>query len=213
MDEVYGNVEFMARYVRGMLLAQILWFNHIATFEMFLNRVLGAANEPFDYLEVGPGHGLMVYFAAQARLSRRLEAWDVSAVSLGETRAALARLETPKSVVLTRTDILETAAPPRRHGLIVISEVLEHLERPEAALRFLREAIADDGRLFVNVPLNSPAPDHIYLLSHPDEATALVERAGFRIQSMELFATQGARLDRALADKISVSAGIIAVPA
>jgi 2-polyprenyl-3-methyl-5-hydroxy-6-metoxy-1,4-benzoquinol methylase len=212
-DEVYSNHDYMAKYVDGLLISQVLWFNHAATFEMFLNRVLGASQIPFDYLEIGPGHGLMVFLAAQSDLSRRVEAWDVSEVSLAETRAALDRLAAPKPVVLTCTDVLRTEPPDRRFDLVVASEVLEHLEQPAQALRFLRQAVTPEGRLFVNVPLNSPSPDHIYLMSSPEEARALIEEAGFEVRAMELFATQGARLDRALANKVSVSAGIIATPA
>ncbi len=211
--EVYSDHDYMARYVNGLLLSQVLWYNHAATFEMFLGRVLGEAAAPFDYLEIGPGHGLMTYFAAGSPLARRLEAWDVSEVSLRETRAALDRLAAPKPVTFTRTDILGAEATDRRFDLIVISEVLEHLETPDRALAYLRAALAEGGRIFVNVPLNSPSPDHIYLLSDPDEARSLVEAAGFRITAMELFATQATRIERALRTKVSVSAGILAVGA
>ena len=213
LAEVYSNHDYMGRYVDGLLVSQLLWFNHAATFEMFLNRVIGGADGPFDYLEVGPGHGLMVYFAAQSPLSRSLEAWDVSAVSLRETRAALTRLEVWKPVNLTEVDILQAAIPANRYDLIVISEVLEHLEDPGRALRLLRGVLKPGGRIFVNVPLNSPSPDHIYLLSTPDEARDLVEGAGLKVESLELFATQGARIDRALANRVSVSAGLIATHA
>jgi 2-polyprenyl-3-methyl-5-hydroxy-6-metoxy-1,4-benzoquinol methylase len=213
MAEVYSNHEYMGRYVNGLLLTQVLWYNHVATFEMFLNRVVGAQTKPFDYLEVGPGHGLMVYFAADMALSRSLEAWDVSAVSLRETRQALDRMGATKPVALTEVDILKAEASDRRYDLIVISEVLEHLERPDVALRFLRSALRDDGRIFINVPLNSPSPDHIYLLSSPDEVRALVEGAGLRVESMELYATQAKRIEFALANRITVSAGLVARPA
>ena len=98
----------------------------------------------------------------------------------------------------------------RRFDLVVISEVLEHLERPDQALRFLHTALNDDGRIFINVPLNSPSPDHIYLLSSPEDVTDLVEGAGFAVESMELYATQAKRLEFALANRITVSAGLIA---
>lgn len=211
--EVYSRPDYMARYVNGLLLSQLLWYNHAATFEMFLNRVLQACDGAFDYLEIGPGHGLMTYFAAQSPLSRSLEAWDVSAVSLEHTRAALDKMASPKPVSLTRTDILGAVPPARKFDLIVISEVLEHLERPEDALNFLRGAIGEEGKIFINVPLNSPSPDHIYLFSTPDEATDLVRRCGFNVQSVELFATQGRPIESALATRISISAGIIASPA
>ena len=211
--EVYSNHDYMAPYVDGLLLTQILWYNHVATFEMFLNRVLGAADKPFSYLEVGPGHGLMVYCAARSPLSQSLEAWDVSPVSLRETRAALDRLGVDKPVSLVETDILQARRPDKTFDLIVISEVLEHLERPADALAFLRDVIAEDGRIFINVPLNSPSPDHIYLLSTPEEARALVENAGFAVEHIELYATQGRPVEKAVKNKVSVSVGMIARPA
>ena len=212
-DEVYSNHDYMAPYVDGLLLSQILWYNHVGTFEMFLDRVLGAATAPFDYLEIGPGHGLMVYLAARSPLSRTLAAWDVSSVSLHETRVALDRLGVTKPVALVEVDILKAAAPDRQYDLIVISEVLEHLETPGVALAFLRKALRPEGRIFINVPLNSPSPDHIYLFSTPEELVTMVEAAGFRVVSTEMFATQGRKLAAAIANRISVSTGIIAVPA
>jgi len=211
--EVYSDHAYMGRYVNGLLLSQLLWFNHVATLEMFLNRVLGAAKAPFDYLEIGPGHGLMTFFAAGAPLARSLQAWDVSPVSLRETRSALDRLEVARDVSLVEVDILQADLPARQFDLIVISEVLEHLERPDLALAFLRKAVTAEGRVFVNVPLNSPSPDHIYLLTSPEEAAKLAEDAGFKVETLELFATQGKRIESALANRISVSAGMILAPA
>ena len=211
--EVYSDHAYMGRYVNGLLLTQVLWYNHVATFEMFLNDVLGGTKAPFDYLEVGPGHGLMVYFAAQSPLARTLQAWDVSAVSLRETRAALDTLGLTKPVELVETDILGAAKPSQTFDLIVISEVLEHLEAPAKALDFLQGCLKPDGRIFINVPLNSPSPDHIYLFETPDDVKALVEGAGLKIDEMSLFATQGRAIESALANRISVSAGVVGRPA
>ncbi len=119
----------------------------------------------------------------------------MSAVSLGETRAALDTLGLSAPVALVETDILQAKRPDKKFDLIVISEVLEHLETPETALRFLRDCITDDGRIFINVPLNSPSPDHIYLFSSPDEVAALVEAAGFKVEQFSLFATQAKRIE------------------
>lgn len=211
--EVYSNHEYMRRYVGGLLLTQALWFNHVAIMEMFLSRVLGATTGPFDYLEIGPGHGLMTYFAAELKLARSLEAWDVSSVSLEETKAALGKLGVPKPVALVETDILQVGAARRRFDLVVMSEVLEHLEAPVTALRFLRSAIADGGRIFLNVPINSPSPDHLYLFTSPDDVVAVIEESGLRVERIELYATQGRPVETALAQRISVSAGVIARPA
>ncbi len=210
--ECYSNHEYMGRYVRGLLLTQVLWFNHVATTTMYLARVLGAMTEPFDYLEVGPGHGLSICFAAASPLSRSLEAWDVSAASLAETRAALARLGVAKPVALVDADIMQAGAAGKRFDLIVLSEILEHLERPVEALASLRPVMSERARLFINVPINSPSPDHLALFASPDDVVALVEGAGLRVERLELYATQGRPVETALAQKISVSAGVVARP-
>jgi 2-polyprenyl-3-methyl-5-hydroxy-6-metoxy-1,4-benzoquinol methylase len=93
--------------------------------------------------------------------------------------------------------------------MVVISEVLEHLERPDQALSFLYSALNPGGLIYVNVPINSPSPDHIYLLEHPAAGFALIETAGFGIVSKELYATQGKAIEKALRDRISISMGIV----
>ena len=70
LAEVYSNNDYMTRYMDGLLLTQSLWFNHAATFEMFLNRLLPLAQSGSRYLEIGPGHGLMTYFAAKIACHR-----------------------------------------------------------------------------------------------------------------------------------------------
>jgi len=210
--EVYSDHDYMRRYMSGLLLTQVLWYNHVASMEMFLSRVLGGASKPFDYLEIGPGHGLTVYFAAASPLSRSLEAWDVSAASLEETDAALKKLGVSKPVSLVETNIMQPGEATKRFDLVVISEVLEHLEKPADALRFLRSAIAEGGRIYINVPINSPSPDHLCLLSSREDVVAMVEEAGLRVERIELYATQGRPVNTALAQRISVSAGVIARP-
>ncbi|MFQ3665483.1 MAG: class I SAM-dependent methyltransferase [Sphingomonadaceae bacterium] len=212
-DDVYSDAAYMARYVNGLLVSQILWFNHAATLAMLKTQLLDRQQQPFDYLEVGPGHGLMCHTAARNPLCRQIEAIDVSAVSLAETREALSKMGVSVPVRLTEMDILSGVEPQSQADVIVISEVLEHLERPDLALALLRRVARPQATLFVNVPLNSPSPDHIYLFEHPDEVTALVEGAGFRVEQLEMFATQGRPIDKALKQKVSVSVGVIARPA
>jgi 2-polyprenyl-3-methyl-5-hydroxy-6-metoxy-1,4-benzoquinol methylase len=209
LAEVYSNNDYMTRYMDGLLLTQSLWFNHAATFEMFLNRLLPLARNGARYLEIGPGHGLMTYFAASVPAIDSLEVWDVSSVSLEETRTALAVLGATKTVSFTEVDILAVDEAPGRYDMVVISEVLEHLERPGQALSFLNSALNPGGLIYVNVPINSPSPDHIYLIEHPAAGLALIEAAGFEIVSQELYATQGRAIEKALRDRISISMAVV----
>jgi hypothetical protein len=49
-------------------------------------------------------------------------------------------------------------------------------------------------------------------LETPGEARALVEAAGFEIETEELYATQGRTIERAIKNKVSVSVGLVARP-
>lgn len=210
--EVYSNRAYMAKYMDGLLLSQVLWLNHAASCHFFLTETPALLAPAARYLEIGPGHGLMIYLALRDFELASAAAWDISEVSLAQTRAALARLG--------RTDcdfrVQDIAAAHGAHGahdLVVVSEVLEHLEDPAAALGHIRPLVAPDrGLLFVNVPINSPSPDHLHLLDSPEAARALVAGAGFEILAEGFFATQGTALERALRNRVSVSACLLARP-
>jgi 2-polyprenyl-3-methyl-5-hydroxy-6-metoxy-1,4-benzoquinol methylase len=208
--EVYSDLDFMGKYMRGLLISQILWDPHARSFDIFRTEFLPRLPLGASYLEVGPGHGLFLYFASQAEQIERFEAWDVSKASIAETRAALSRLGVSRDIHIVEQDVQR--APPRREEFdaAVISEVLEHLERPDLALQSLRAALKPGGRIFINVPINSPAPDHIYLWRSTDEISGFVEDQGFEIESAHFLPVTGYSLQRAVKANVSISCVFIA---
>jgi 2-polyprenyl-3-methyl-5-hydroxy-6-metoxy-1,4-benzoquinol methylase len=189
--EVYANAEYMRRYMNGVLLSHIFWDNHARVIEYYASSFLPTNRDGYRHLEVGPGHGLLIYLAASDRRCASATGWDVSDTSIAATRTMLSRLGVTRAVELVRQNIFDAVADDQRFDSIVISEVCEHLEDPKAALRQLRARLAPRGRIFVNVPVNSPAPDHIYLLRTPEEAADLVRDAGLEIESVTLFPMTG----------------------
>jgi len=208
-NEVYGQPEYMSKYVRGILISQVIWEPHARAFDYFRTAFLPRLPSSGSYLEVGPGHGLFLYFAARTPALGILEAWDVSESSIVETTAALQRLGVERNIQMVRQDILAADAPQSAFDGAVISEVLEHLERPDLALDCLRRALRPGGRIFINAPVNSPAPDHIYNWSSPDAFRQFVIDRGFEIEDMELFPVTGARLETALKKDLSISCVVI----
>jgi ubiquinone/menaquinone biosynthesis C-methylase UbiE len=208
-ERVYDNPPFMKRYVEGILLSQLFWSNHAHAFLYFCRSFLPRLIGDSPYLEIGPGHGLFLSEAAQTLGSQRICAWDVSEQSLAQTRDCLGRLSVSRPVELVRCSILEPP-PERTFGGAVISEVLEHLENPAVALAHLFQALRPGGTLFVNMPVNSPAPDHIYVVRHPDEVQKLVEAAGFEILDQSNIPMTGRTLEQALRKELTISALIIA---
>ncbi len=210
--EVYGQPEYMARYMSGLLASQVWWENHARVTDYYSREFLGGNRDGYHHLEIGPGHGLLLYFAARDSRAASITGWDLSGASLDATSDALCHLETPRQVKLEKRDLFDAPAPDRRFDSLVLSEVCEHLEAPEKALRMLRAHLAPGGRLFVNVPVNSPAPDHIYLLKTPEEAVEMVRNSGYDIVEHRFFPMTGVSEAEARRKSLTISCGIIGTP-
>ena len=205
--ECYANAPFMNRYMNGLLLSNILWANHAYAFAAYVNGYLPSTQAGGAHLEIGPGHGLFLYFAASGEHFARVEGWDVSPTSIANSRAALAALGVRQAVTLKQANLFEAVATAEdaRFDSIVMSEILEHLEDPVAALRAAMAHLRPGGRLWVNVPANSPAPDHIFLVRDLDHAVALVEEAGLEVVDAQAFPMSGATLEKAIKRRLAVS--------
>jgi hypothetical protein len=92
----------------------------------------------------------------------------------------------------------------------VLSEVLEHLERPKEAIEIIGQLLKPDGSVWINVPANGPAPDHLFLVRSPAEVAALVEAAGLKIEREAAFPLAGSNLDRALRQQLPISCCVTA---
>lgn len=201
----------MTRYMNGLLLSNIFWDNHARAFAHYSNRFLPMVRPGSDFLEIGPGHGMFLVFAARREEFRSVSGWDVSSASLAATRSALQTIGVERTVTLRSQNLFDddpAGDAPAFDG-IVLSEILEHLEDPLGALRAVTRRLRSGGLVWVNVPANSPAPDHIYLLRAPEEACDLVEQAGLEVIDHAFFPMTGASLERARRQALSVSCVVI----
>lgn len=209
LREVYANAPFMSRYMNGLLLSDVFWSNHASALDAYRNDYLPLIPNGGKHLEVGPGHGLLLAFAVLAGNIGDVEAWDVSKASLAQAGRALDVLGVEGTVALREQNIFDAGDAPGGYSSIVISEVLEHLEDPLAALKILYDLTEPGGYLWVHVPANSPAPDHLYLINTPEEADELVTQAGYEIKLSTPFPMSGATLERARKQKLAISCTII----
>ena len=209
LSEVYANHDYMARYMNGVLASQLWWDNHNAALRYFHDTFVRGNPRGFSHLEVGPGHGLYLHLAAESENCAAAQGWDVSDASLEATRAALTAMGSGPEIHLRKVDLLQDSSEGSFHS-ITFSEVLEHLEEPVRALRKLHGLLTKGGRIFINAPVNSPAPDHIYLFNTPEEVVVMVESAGFKVQETLFAPCTGATLERARRLKLSISAVVIA---
>jgi len=208
VEQVYSNAPYMHRYMNGLLATQIWWRNHTDVLRVFSDAYLPGNRPGFSHLEIGPGHGLFLHLAASSPLCAQAEGWDISVSSIDATRAALSCMGTPSDVSLQLCDLFEEH--DRSFDSIVCSEVLEHLEQPADALARMRRLLAPGGRVFVNAPVNSPAPDHIYLFKTPEALVEMVRDADFDILTTHLAPATGATLERARAKMLTISTVVVA---
>ncbi len=211
LDQIYSNTEYMGAYMRGLLVTQLLWSNHTHSISFYTNAFLGNLKSDAELLEIGPGHGLLFARAVKALPNGKVTGWDVSASSLSHTREALAALGVHGGFDLQARNLFDQQA--EQFDAVVFSEVLEHLEDPQGALRAIRSLIRPGGKLFLNVPINSPAPDHIFLLRSPDETFDLVRNQGFDILETGCFPATNYSMEQALRHDLTISVSLIATPA
>jgi 2-polyprenyl-3-methyl-5-hydroxy-6-metoxy-1,4-benzoquinol methylase len=208
--EVYGNRDYMQSYMRGLLMTQVFWSNHTASMAFFANEMLARNAANYSMLEIGPGHGLLFSRAAADPRAGELLGWDLSPASIAESTEALHRLQIQRPFTLEVRDLFEPGYAGPGFDAIVFSEVLEHLEHPGRALDAIRALLRPGGRLYINVPINSPAPDHLFLLRSPEEAVAFVEKHGFAIERTGFYPATNYTLSAARKHGLTISVCIIA---
>jgi 2-polyprenyl-3-methyl-5-hydroxy-6-metoxy-1,4-benzoquinol methylase len=207
--EIYDRPEIVERYMNGLLLSQIWWPNHTDVLQYFADVFLTSNREGYDHLEIGPGHGLFLLHAARDPRCARANGWDVSAASVEATRRTLAALNAEAGITLETRDLFAPGTGTEMFDSIVLSEVLEHLETPERALAVVRDLLRPGGRVFVNVPVNSPAPDHIFLWNEPEEIVSLVSTAGFDVEAARFYPAAGVTEAQARRRKMTISCAVI----
>jgi 2-polyprenyl-3-methyl-5-hydroxy-6-metoxy-1,4-benzoquinol methylase len=205
--KVYSNKEYMTHYMNGLLMTQLWWSNHSDVMHYYRTTFLPSLAEGSSLLEIGPGHGLYLYFAAAENKLGSVTGWDVSEASITMTAAALGRLGLTELPRLERQDLFDS--PEGSFDAIVFSEVLEHMEDPARTLAVLRTLLAPSGRMFLNMPINSPAPDHLFNMDTPEALQRFVEDAGFKVLDTALCPATNQSLEAARRKKLTISCAFV----
>lgn len=204
---VYSDRAFMTRYMNGLLVSDVIWINHCRCMMNYRKQFLPMLPEGGSLLEIGPGHGLLLYLSDAIAHLGSVTAWDVSDASLALAASTLKVLGAKRPVSFVKRNIFEDAimAPENanRFDGVVLSEVLEHLEEPLRAIQVLHHICKPGGLIWINVPANSPAPDHLYLVNEIAEPVALAKQAGFEIVAEASYPTSGTTMEKAKAKKLT----------
>lgn len=177
---IYADPVGMRTYVTGLLLTYLFWPNHYAIFRFFQDRVDLARTD--HALEVGAGHGLFT-----ADLLRRSPGVSVTIVDISEASIQLAREVIQSFEVSTanvhfvQADFLRDGDEGAQHDLVILGEVIEHVNDAPLMLRRAASRLRADGKAFITTCANCPAPDHIYHFRNIREIRGALSDAGFDI--------------------------------
>ncbi len=97
----------------------------------------------------------------------------------------------------------------KQFDFIVMGEVLEHVEQPEAMLEKINSLLAKTGRAFITTVINAPAIDHIYLFCSKEEVLDMVQRAGFLVEDCICVTAGDISLEKAVKHKFAVDIAMI----
>lgn len=208
LEQVYANKPFMTRYMNGLLMTQLWWSNHSAVMRYYRGTFLAGNKQGYSHLEIGPGHGLFIYLAASDPRAGHIEGWDISEASADLTREALRTLGLKTLPTLRLQDMFDN--PTGRFDSVVFSEVLEHMEKPGEALDVLRNVLTEDGRLFINMPINSPAPDHLFNTETPEQLVDFIASRGLKVVDAAFFPGTNQSLEKSRAKKLTINCAVIA---
>ena len=203
-DKVYFSEDYMGRYMVGLSLAQFLWPNSRKLLDYF--KATFPREKSGKYLEIGPGHGS--YFSASIRSGQCEEyvAVDLSPKSL-ELTQNMVELQKVKKRFLC-LDFL-TWVTPDKFDVVVMGEVLEHVENPEAFLVKISQLTHSSSHIFVTTCINSPALDHIYLFHDVSEVRNLINHSGLSIVSEKILFQDDKNAEDSSRDSLPVNVGFV----
>ena len=168
--------EVMRYYMNALLISQLLWkhhFNMLRYFKRTLTAFIGS-HGIYRVLDIGAGHGLFSWVVKTEKPDySRIDIVDISDTSLEMTR----RMVGEDNIHYLNFDISEIN-PELKYELIILGEVLEHLDDPIAMLKNVSSLLSERGMLFFTVPTNAPTIDHVYLFRSKEHVLRMINDAG-----------------------------------
>jgi len=175
--QVYSKPEVMEYYMSGLIMSQFLWKHHYDMFRFFMDNLLSQSGDVRRYLEVGGGHGIHLLEAMQ--LLGDTVHYDL--IDISESSIQLAKKFLREQPVYYHLQDIYDYNVAEKYDFITMGEVLEHVEEPVRLLKRLHTMLHDSGRLFITVPGNAPAIDHIYLFHNQEHIIETAANAGFEV--------------------------------
>lgn len=191
---VYHNPEYMEKYMIGVSVSEFLWNPHLEMIRWFKNSL---SKWEGNYLEIGPGGGQYLIKAINSGRFNEYIACDISETSVELTNRYLEYKKIENKCKVINKNFFDFD-DNRKFELIVMGEVLEHVEKPLDMLVKIRDMLSTNGTAFITTVINGPTLDHIYLFRTVEEVMKLVADAGLVVDDYICTTASGMSLERAI---------------
>lgn len=175
---VYDDEHFMKDiYMPGLLLSYISLGLLYEKYRFFKDKFIPLIKPGAAGIDAGFGEGLYLYLLSRRRPDVRIEGFDISRHSEKFARRLLGEASDIERVVLSYGDM--------RHGLsvadssadfFVMSEVIEHLPDPAAAIREMARIMKEGAVFYVSTVIDSNHADHIVNFSDESVLTDMLAK-------------------------------------
>jgi 2-polyprenyl-3-methyl-5-hydroxy-6-metoxy-1,4-benzoquinol methylase len=194
----------------GLALSSFWWSNHITMRRFFQHHLPEWSNRTGIYREVGPGHGM--YFLESIRKCRfqRYEGIDISPTSVAMTRRIINSGffgSFPNATVLQADFLAASNLLPA--DVLVMGEVLEHVEDPGLFLAKSYEMTVSDPVVFLTTCINAPAIDHLYNPETLEKLEHLFVDHGFVIRDRCIVPRDGVTLEVCARDRLAINVAYV----
>lgn len=207
-ENVYFNQDYMTKYMLGLALSTYLWEQHLDVLRWFKLQITSCKCE--SYLEIGPGHGEYFLIALENTDMKKYTAIDISETSIDLTKKYVSFMRACKNKsceFLCEDFLIFKSRTP--FDMIVMGEVLEHVEEPVDFLTKIRQLFSGNGKILITVPVNAPAKDHIYLFKSMEEVFDKVRLAGLAVEEYQCFTANGRELKKAVKYKEAILIALV----
>jgi 2-polyprenyl-3-methyl-5-hydroxy-6-metoxy-1,4-benzoquinol methylase len=93
--------------------------------------------------------------------------------------------------------------------ILVMGEVLEHVEQPQLFLERLANLAASDSHIYVTTCINAPAIDHIYLWRNIEELEVMIAAAGLTIRDKLYLPYGGKTLEESRDQNLAINVAYV----